>query len=82
MKRDYTDGVADDVVFFIGNEVEHTPAFGKRTLFVTGIHSTEEIALNLNGAEHIFFGANHSFNPQSFDEETPKAVKSYIKKKN
>jgi hypothetical protein len=65
MKRDYTTGEADNVQFFTGIEVEHTPAFGKMTLFVTGVHSIEEIALNLNGAEHIFFGANHSFNPQN-----------------
>ena len=65
MKRDYTTGEASDVQFFTGVEVEHTPAFGKMTLFVTGIHSIEEIAINLNGAEHIFFGANHSFNPQN-----------------
>jgi len=68
MKRDYTDGVADDVVFFIGNEVEHTPAFGMRTLFVTGVQPVEHIALNLQGCEHIFFGANHSFNPKDYDE--------------
>jgi hypothetical protein len=68
MKRDYTTGEASDVQFFIGKEVEHTPAFGKLTLFVTGIHPVEEIALNLNGAEHIFFGANHSFNPQTPEE--------------
>ena len=68
MKRNYTTGEANDVQFFIGTEVEHTPAFGKKTLFVTGVHPIEEIALNLNGAEHIFFGANHSFNPQSPEE--------------
>lgn len=64
MKRDYGTGVADNIQFFIGSEVEHTPAFGKRTLFVTGIHSPDEIAINLKGAEHIFFGANHSYNPK------------------
>jgi hypothetical protein len=53
----------DDVVFFIGTEVERTPAFGRRTLFVVGVQSADAIALNLNGAEHIFFGANHSFHP-------------------
>jgi hypothetical protein len=68
MKRDYTSGVAEDVVFFIGNEVEHTPAFGMRTLFVTGIQSVEHIALNLQGCNHIFFGANHSFNPSDYKE--------------
>jgi len=65
MKRDYESGTSDNVQFFIGREIEHTPAFGKMTLFVTGVHPTDEIALNLNGAEHIFFGANHSFNPQN-----------------
>jgi hypothetical protein len=68
MKRDYTTGEATNVQFFIGTEVEHTPAYGLKTLFVTGIHSIDEIALNLNGAEHIFFGANHSFNPQTPEE--------------
>jgi hypothetical protein len=68
MKRDYTTGEADNIQFFIGKEVEHTPAFGLITLFVTGVHPIEEIALNLNGAEHIFFGANHSFNPQTPEE--------------
>jgi hypothetical protein len=68
MKRDYTTGEADNVQFFTGIEIEHTPAFGKLTLFVTGIHPVEEIASNLNGAEHIFFGANHSFNPQTPEE--------------
>ncbi len=64
MNRDYTSGTADDVVFFIGNEVEHTPAYGMRTLFVTGIQTVDTIALNLQGCEHIFFGANHSYNPK------------------
>jgi len=27
MKRDYADGINDNVDFFIGNEVEHTPTF-------------------------------------------------------
>jgi len=78
MKRDYTDGVADDIVFFIGNEVEHTPAFGMRTLFVTGVQPVETIALNLQGCEHIFFGANHSFNPQFNDYDGWKAWEDMI----
>jgi hypothetical protein len=68
MNRDYTTGTADNVQFFTGTEVEHTPAFGKLTLFVTGIHTVEEIAANLQGCEHIFFGANMSFNPQTPEE--------------
>lgn len=68
MKRDYTDGVNDAVTFFIGNEVEHTPAYGMRTLFVTGVQSVDEIAKHLQGCKHIFFGANHSYNPQTYEE--------------
>ena len=68
MNRNYKDGTAKDVIFFIGNEVEHTPAYGKKTLFVTGVQPVEHIELNLQGCEHIFFGANHSFNPQNYNE--------------
>ena len=78
MKRDYQSGEADDIQFFVGTEVEHTPAFGMRTLFVTGIQPILEIQDQLdnfnsfeNSAKHIshiFFGANHSFNPSSPEE--------------
>jgi hypothetical protein len=70
MNRNYTSGTADNVVFFIGNEVEHTPAFGMKTLFVTGVQPVEAIegVLANNNVKHIFFGANHSFNPQGYDE--------------
>lgn len=78
MNRDYTSGTADDVVFFIGNEVEHTPAYGMRTLFVTGLQPVEDIAINLQGCEHIFFGANHSFNPKFNDYENWKAWENMI----
>jgi len=59
----------DDVNFFYGVEVEHTPAYGKFTLFVVGVQKSEDI-LNALGrsdqpVEHIFFGANHSFDPQN-----------------
>ena len=65
MKRDYASGQSETAVFFTGIEVEHTPAFGRPTLFVTGVQSVDEIASNLNECKHIFFGANHSFNPQN-----------------
>lgn len=55
----------DNVSFFFGKEVEKTPAFGKQTLFVVGVQSIDEIAEHLQGTEHIFFGANHSFYPQT-----------------
>jgi hypothetical protein len=65
MKRDYTSGVAEDVTFFIGTEIERTPAFGMRTLFVVGVHD-EQIIIGLaknNDCKHIYFGANQSFPP-------------------
>ena len=59
----------DNVNFFFGKEVEKTPAFGKQTLFVVGIQPVDEIAYHFarhpSGVEHIFFGANHSFYPQT-----------------
>ena len=61
MKRPYTSGDANDAVMFHGTEVEQTPAFGKLTLFVVGVQPVDNIAANLNGAEHIYFGANMSF---------------------
>lgn len=72
MKRTYTTGIRDDVVFFVGQEVEHTPAYGKTTLFVTGVQDVNEIEnaiyrekhLEQNPVEHIFFGANQSFDPK------------------
>jgi hypothetical protein len=57
------------VSFFYGVEVEHTPAYGKPTLFVVGVQKSEDIAAALTSGphpvEHIFFGANHSFDPQN-----------------
>lgn len=65
MKRDYSTGTNDSAVFFEGVEVEHTPAYGMETLFVTGVQPTLEITARLkHPRQHIFFGANHSFNPQ------------------
>jgi hypothetical protein len=47
--------------FFYGTEVEHTPALGKKTLFVVGVQSVDDIAANIQGCEHMYFGANQSF---------------------
>jgi hypothetical protein len=73
MNRDYTSGTANDVIFFIGNEVEHTPAYGMKTLFVTGLQPIETIERQLSlvtrtDIKHIFFGANHSYNPSTSEE--------------
>ncbi len=64
MKRAYDNGVKDDVNFFVGTEIEHTPAYGKRTLFVVGLHNPDKIAklAETMGCDHIYLGANHSFN--------------------
>lgn len=73
MNRDYDTGKTDNVTLFVGNEVEHTPAFGMKTLFVTGLQSIDELEsylfkVGVKDIQHIFFGANHSFNPQTADE--------------
>lgn len=64
MKRDYSTGNTNDINFFFGKEVEHTPAYGMDTLFVVGIQGYDEIVSRLENRKHIFFGANHSFNPK------------------
>ena len=51
----------ENTKFFYGTEVEHTPALGKKTLFVVGVQSVDDIAANIQGCEHIYFGANQSF---------------------
>jgi hypothetical protein len=78
MKRDYDSGVSEGAVFFTGNEVEHTPAYKKFTLFVVGVQPISAIQEKLDEQDsfndrlkhvkHIFFGANHSFNPKTAEE--------------
>ena len=48
---------------FVGTEVEHTPAYEQKTLFVVGIQPQELIlaAVNAHKCTHIYFGANQSF---------------------
>lgn len=69
MDRPYSTGDSDAATFFVGTEVEHTPAYGKKTLFVVGVQPVNEIErlladayLSFGGTvEHIYFGANMSF---------------------
>lgn len=70
MNRDYATGTAEDIVFFTGKEIEHTPAYGMETLFVTGVQNPAEVIVlaKQNKVEHIYFGANQSFKPKSVDE--------------
>ena len=58
----------ESVKFFTGTEVEHTPALGKKTLFVVGVQTTNDIAAHLQGCEHIYFGANQSFPNLAFND--------------
>jgi len=63
MKRDYDTGVAEEVTLFTGIEIEKTPAYGMKTLFVVGVQN-EQIIINLakdHNCTHIYFGANQSF---------------------
>lgn len=71
MNRNYTTGTADAVTFFVGKEIEHTPAVGMTTLFVVGVHEPDSVldyAKHPSGIEHIYFGANQSFSPESRDD--------------
>ena len=53
----------EDVKFFIGTEVEHTPALGLKTLFVVGVQPIVDIIQTLSDPytqinqpiEHIYF---------------------------
>ena len=61
----------EEVNFFTGTEVEHTPAKGLQTLFVVGVQDVQEIQDWINDfasyedaskhIKHIYFGANMSF---------------------
>lgn len=65
MQRNYTDGIKDDIIYFTGIEVEHTPAYNMKTLFVVDMQSINDIIglANANDCTHIFVGANQSFDP-------------------
>jgi hypothetical protein len=67
----------ENTQFFLGREVERTPAHGEMTLFVVGLQSAEDIDSSLRDVnlqnipqpiQHIFFGANHSYNPATVEE--------------
>lgn len=77
------------VSFFLGTEVEHTPAFGKPTLFVVGLQSMKDINRQLmnrtcytdhsRNITHVYFGANQSFpNPTINDAGTWNAWEAMI----
>ena len=80
MKRDYESGVSEDVKLFVGYEVEKTPAYKLKTLFVTGVQPTDVIEwwAENEKCQHIFFGANHSFNPTINDYDSWKTWEDMI----
>lgn len=59
----------NNAAMFLGTEVEHSPAYKMKTLFVIGVQSIENIEKILDDPytqvdkkiEHIYFGANQSF---------------------
>lgn len=85
MKRNYSNEKLDreDVRFFYGREVEKTPAYSMNTLFVVGVQPILDItnACGKLKADHIFFGANHSFNPTTPEEwdEWEKMIEHFLK---
>ena len=69
------------VSFFVGTEVEHSPAYGLRTLFVVGVQDPQIVLqqFNNNDCEHIYFGANQSFSTGGVnDADTWRAWESMI----
>jgi hypothetical protein len=69
----------ENVNFFVGTEIEHTPLKGRVTMFVVGLVDQEQLnwhigeynQKNREPISHIYFGANHSFpNPVINDAET------------
>ena len=70
MKRNYQDGIHEKMCYFVGYEVEKTPAYKMKTLFIEGVQDTEEIMsyYTQEKCSHLFFGANHSFDPKGHNE--------------
>ena len=70
MKRDYKDGVKDDITYFTGVEVEDTPAYCMKTLFVVGAQMSVDVMdkAREHDCKHIYLGANQSFNPTNSDQ--------------
>jgi len=70
-------GFDNQVKFFHGIEVEHTPALNKPTLFVVGLQSIDQISLHILGHEQFYFGANMSF-PKLFEFDLYRQWESMI----
>ena len=64
-----TDG-RQNVVYFVGTEIENTCMKGERTLFIVGTPDVTEIAEKAKGAgvKHLYFGTSQSFQPKTADD--------------
>ncbi len=62
MERTYSTGLADNIKYFIGKEIEHTRFYNENTLFVVDPQPIEDIIRHADKHKinHIFLGANHS----------------------
>jgi len=82
-RHEYKNNDDHEVEFFTGVEVENSPAKGLHTLFVVGEPDIEDVARLLTqskGSEitHIYFGANQSFHPSTFEELNDKWVSPIV----
>ena len=70
MKRTYKNKPVEDVSYFIGNEVEKTTFYGRKTLFVVGFRNARKILKKANEhtCRHIYLGANMSFKNVEWNE--------------
>ena len=70
MKRDYASGIAEAITYFTGIEIEKTPAFGLKTLFVVGVRPLEEITdiATTHDCDHVYLGANQSFDGKDIND--------------
>lgn len=69
--------------FFTGIEVEHTIAYGKKTLFIIGTPSIDEIDTEIKDfkddgyyVEHLYFGTSQTY--RNVDMKTAKAFEKLI----
>jgi hypothetical protein len=63
LNRNYSSGFSEKAEFFVGTEVEHSPALGQRTLFVVGVQDPTKVIHLAKSLQcpHVYFGANQSF---------------------
>ena len=73
MDRIYKQGKTNDAKYFVADEVERTPLYKHKTLFVVGLQPVDEIVAKANehGCRAVYFGTGTSFNPTGYnDSET------------